>query len=65
MTGISGHDGQMSDHERSGTPEGRWSALPPRVQLEDTVPGHEVPPTPQAIAESRPTPIDEATRYPI
>jgi hypothetical protein len=55
----------MSDHERSENPEGRWQALPPRIQLEDTVAGQEVPPKPQSIAETTPTPIDEATRYPI
>lgn len=45
-----------------GTP--RWRSLPPRTPLEDLVTGQEVRPAPQAIAESSPTPMEEAVRYP-
>ncbi|MFG2016189.1 hypothetical protein [Actinomadura geliboluensis] len=55
----------MSDDERSENTDGRWRALPPRVQLEDTVPGQEVPPKPQVIADPSSVQVDEATRYPI
>ncbi|MBA9004044.1 hypothetical protein [Thermomonospora cellulosilytica] len=50
----------MSDDRR----DDRWRTLPPRTPLEDLVAAQEVPPTAQAIAESAPTPLDEATRHP-
>ncbi|MQY02251.1 hypothetical protein [Actinomadura macrotermitis] len=43
----------------------RWRTLPPRTPLEDLTTGQEVPPTPQALAESTPTPMEEAVRYPV
>ncbi|MFD0687114.1 hypothetical protein [Actinomadura fibrosa] len=56
----------MSDDHRTDGPEpARWRKLPVRTPLEDLTTGHEVPPTPQAIADTKPTPLDEATRYPI
>ncbi|MFI6521555.1 hypothetical protein ACIBF1_38810 [Spirillospora sp. NPDC050679] len=53
------------DTPRPDGPQDRWSSLPPRTPLEELETGHEVPPTPQAISEGGPTPMDEATRYPV
>ncbi|MFB4316122.1 hypothetical protein [Actinomadura sp. 21ATH] len=56
----------MSDDQHpERAAEAKWRALPPRTPLEDLVAGHEVPPTPQAVAEPGITPLDEATRYPV
>ncbi|MFI0366712.1 hypothetical protein ACH35V_02465 [Actinomadura sp. 1N219] len=55
----------MSDGEQAHEPGAeRWRSLPPRIRLEDTVAGQEVPPKPQVIADPSSTEVDEATRYP-
>ncbi|WP_171064732.1 hypothetical protein [Actinomadura soli] len=55
----------MSDDERAHERGAeRWRSLPPRIRLEDTMAGQEVPPKPQVIADPGSTEVDEATRYP-
>ncbi|MFI0405950.1 hypothetical protein [Actinomadura sp. 3N508] len=55
----------MSDDElRQESGADRWRSLPPRIRLEDTMAGQEVPPKPQVIADPRSVEVDEATRYP-
>ncbi|WP_165963908.1 hypothetical protein [Actinomadura sp. KC216] len=55
----------MSDAERAQERGAdRWRSLPPRIRLEDTMAGQEVPPKPQVIADPSSVQVDEATRYP-